>query len=150
MSERPGTNVARFVRSARALLAFQLIASAAAAALAFWAVVEVRALVEERDALVAQVARLEAARPIESGAAPAPMPEEPPAVAPRLIPPVATVDEPDPNPVRARPDPVRPEERLDERPQDEARPADENLPVAADRPREPQDEATPKSEKLPR
>lgn len=139
MSPRPGTNVARFVRTARALLAFQLMAAAGAAALAFWAVIEVRDLVEERDALVARVAVMEAARRVQPGEAPALASEEPKAAVP---PPVSSVPQRVKAAVKAapatRPDSARPRDEVtpDERPR-ERRPPDENLLEPVGRPREP-------------
>ena len=162
MSARAGTNVARFVRSAWALLAFQLIASAAAAALAFWAVIEVRGLVGERDALAARVAELEAARPGPPAAAPAPLPQAPPAAAPLpeapraaappSVPSVATRDAATADPVRAPRPEQRPRVAPEQRPRVtpdappgvtpderrlETRPRDGNVSAPIDRPKQP-------------
>jgi hypothetical protein len=51
---------ARFVRTAKRLLLFQVAASALAVGLAGWAAIEVADLVDERDRLTARVAELEA------------------------------------------------------------------------------------------
>jgi hypothetical protein len=59
MRDPASGNVARFVRSARSLLAFQLLASAGAVGLTAWAVIEVQQLVEERDDLRAQLVQRE-------------------------------------------------------------------------------------------
>ena len=56
---------ARFVRTAKTLLLFQVGAAALATALGGWAVIEVRDVLRERDALAARVAQLEAIVPPE-------------------------------------------------------------------------------------
>jgi hypothetical protein len=55
----------RFVRAAKRLLTFQLVAAAGAAAVTGWAVIEVREVLGERDALAARVKQLEAVLPPE-------------------------------------------------------------------------------------
>ena len=61
MSE--GGRNARFVRTAKTMLLFQVGAGAAAIAVAAWALFEVADLARERDALAARVAQLEAVIP---------------------------------------------------------------------------------------
>lgn len=94
MSAPPASRNESFVRAARRLLAFQLTAAAGAVALTAWAVVEVRALVEERDRLAAQVAQMgppSATAPL-AGTPASPAAAEPPA---------ATLPEPAPAPESA-------------------------------------------------
>jgi hypothetical protein len=87
MSEQ-GRN-ARFVRTAKTLLLFQVGAAAIATALGGWAAFEVSGLVRERDGLAARVAQLEAVAPprslppspadaVEPDAPPPPPPDQAP------------------------------------------------------------------------
>lgn len=103
---------ARFVRTAKKLLLFQVAASALAVGLAGWAAIEVAGLVDERDRLAARVAELEARPPIDplypseapppppfaEPAAPVPAPGDPGVVAPPAPP-------PPPSPSPSRPPP---------------------------------------------
>jgi hypothetical protein len=96
----------RFVRTARTLLAFQLVAAAGATGLALWAATKVQALVDQRDQLQARVNQLEA-RPTRWEVAPVEeVPEAQPAplVAPAPAGPQPAAAVP-PRPVQApRPD----------------------------------------------
>lgn len=79
----------RFVRTAKTMLLFQVGAAAVATALGGWAVVQVRDVLRERDALAARVAQLESPAPpqllppppadaLETGLTPPPGEAEPP------------------------------------------------------------------------
>jgi hypothetical protein len=79
---------ARFVRTAKRLLLFQVGAAALATGLAGWAALEVAGLVRERDALAERIAQLEA-RPL-TGAYPSIYePDAPPPPADSATPPVS-------------------------------------------------------------
>lgn len=82
MSGHDSPTTRRFVRTAWILLSFQLVASLGAGAAAIWAASSVRHLADERDALQARVAELEA-RP--AAALPAPPPEAQPQLVPDTI-----------------------------------------------------------------
>ena len=106
MSRARSSLSARFVRSAWALLGFQLLAAAAATALAVWAFAEVRILVEERDRLRARVVELEAAQPAPVAIMPA-VPLEAPAIVPdRVAPAPARPVVTEPSPPAVRPEPA--------------------------------------------
>ena len=77
MTER--SRIERFVRSARTLLTAQAAAAAGATALAVWAAVEVKGMVDAKEELAARVAELEQARPAGPLADPRAGPLEAPA-----------------------------------------------------------------------
>lgn len=90
-----GPRIARFVKAARTLLLAQVVAGVLATVLGVWAVVAVRDLATERDALRARLTELEKGQPVApaaeaapQGPAPSPLDTEvrPPAILPIPIP----------------------------------------------------------------